>query len=373
MAGSVRKRTWTTSKGERKTAWQLDYFDQNRKRHTEQYRTRREADAELLKIRGEVADGTHVPKGDSMTVAAAADFWLNRREAINLRSSSLRTYRGYIKQIVKRIGAVKLALLSESRIDEFADNLVRELGAKRGKAVLNGLKMILEAARAKKRVAYNAAAPVKIVAPKKAPIAVGVDVPTKTEVAAIIAAATGPNRPRLITLLFSGMRTEELRALTWEDIDLARGMVRIRQAAQQNGTIGPTKSAAGYREIPLPPIAINTLRKWKLKSRPGSVLVFPGRGTAPLDHGGIQQGFGRVQRAAGVVDEKGEAKYSLHALRHFYASWHIERGTQPKRLQQLMGHASIRMTYDTYGHWLGAGEDEHEKLAIDAAALLAGS
>ena len=89
---------------------------------------------------------------------------------------------------------------------------------------------------------------------------------------------------------------------------------------------------------------------------------------------------------AGVVLEVGrnddgtpilKAKYSgMHALRHFYASWLINRkedgglGLPPKMVQERLGHASIVMTMDVYGHLFPRGDDADE-LAAAGAALLA--
>jgi len=53
----------------------------------------------------------------------------------------------------------------------------------------------------------------------------------------------------------------------------------------------------------------------------------------------------------------------LHALRHFFASWAIEQGFTPKRLQALLGHSSIQMTFDRYGHLFPSLEDDHAKFA----------
>jgi integrase len=89
-----------------------------------------------------------------------------------------------------------------------------------------------------------------------------------------------------------------------------------------------------------------------------------------LNHTSLQRCFDEVQQTAGIIDVAGKSKYGLHALRHFFASWRIERGTESKRLQQLMGYGSIKMTYDTYGHWIGEVADEHARLADDEAAVL---
>ena len=104
MAGTVRKRTWTTRKGETKAAWQAVYFDQNRKRHARQFTTRPAADTWLTRTNGDVAAGIHTPDANSITVKEAAQLWLTRRESKRLERGSLRTYHGYVTHIVPLIG-----------------------------------------------------------------------------------------------------------------------------------------------------------------------------------------------------------------------------------------------------------------------------
>jgi integrase len=107
--------------------------------------------------------------------------------------------------------------------------------------------------------------------------------------------------------------------------------------------IGSPKSKAGHRTVPLPPQVAQALREWKLKCPKGTGLVFPAvSGTAVALHNNTVRAFTAAVRAAGVVDEDGEPKYSgLHALRHFFASWCInpkERGglgLPAKVVQQL--------------------------------------
>ena len=60
-----------------------------------------------------------------------------------------------------------------------------------------------------------------------------------------------------------------------------------------------------------------------------------------------------------------------YALRHFFASWAISEGFNPKRLQGLLGHSSIQMTMDVYAHWLPNLEDDHAKFAAGEAAITA--
>ena len=99
---------------------------------------------------------------------------------------------------------------------------------------------------------------------------------------------------------------------------------------------------------------------------------------------------GRTQIDAGVTVETGEtgekdrkgapkleAKYSLHKFRHFYASWLINRkedgglGLPPKMVQERLGHSSINITMDLYGHLFPVDLNHHAELAAAEAALFA--
>src|SRR5262245_33453404 len=130
MAGTIRKRTWVTRKGEEKTAWQADYFDQNRKRHKRQFTTKRAATDWLANTQVEVKAGVHTPDADSVTVAYACDIWLSGRDGQRLERGSLRTYRGYVEHIVPLIGKVKLSRLTAPMVHAFVDALVKQVSWK---------------------------------------------------------------------------------------------------------------------------------------------------------------------------------------------------------------------------------------------------
>jgi integrase len=138
------------------------------------------------------------------------------------------------------------------------------------------------------------------------------------------------------------------------------------------------KSEAGERTVPFGKIVANTLKEHRLRSgySADTDLVFcTNRGTV-LEHSNmLKQSLHKTQVLAGMVDEKGEPKYTgIHALRHFYASWCINRvkdgglGLPPKNVQARLGHATIAMTLDTYGHLFRA--DDGEELDAAEMALL---
>ena len=141
------------------------------------------------------------------------------------------------------------------------------------------------------------------------------------------------------------------------------------------GTLGAPKSAAGRRDIPLAPIVVSTLREWKLAypydKAAGLVFCTHSHGNkgGVLNHGELWRVFRMVQKQIGVIDATGAPKYHCHALRHFFASLGIEAGFSPKRLQTLLGHASITMTYDVYGHLFPNPEDDHARFAAIERAV----
>jgi integrase len=223
---------------------------------------------------------------------------------------------------------------------------------------------------------------------QKGRIKVGVDIPARQEVKVIVEHVTGRWRPLILTAIFTGLRASELRGLRWEDVDLEACELHVRQRADRFNQIGRPKSEAGERTVPMPPLVVNTLREWKLACPKAELgLVFPnGRGKVESLANIINRGLIPAQIAAGVTADTGrtdevgkpvlQARYTgMHALRHFYASWCINRqadgglGLPPKVVQERLGHSSITMTMDVYGHLFPRGDDAEELTAAEKALL----
>jgi integrase len=240
--------------------------------------------------------------------------------------------------------------------------------------VLSSLKSILKEAQRQGQLAKDPARPVSIRVPKRGlmKIHAGQDFPSKDEVNAILAAATGRLRPLIVMAIFTGLRSSELRGLRWADLDLDTRIVRVRQRADAWGTMGSPKSEAGERTIPLSPMVVNALREWRLACpRSALDLVFATATGRPQPHSLIaNRGWYPLQRQTGIVDEQAKAKYGFHCLRHFFASWMIDAGTPMKRLQAMLGHSTMAMTSDTYGHLFPDPEGDQERMAAAEHALL---
>jgi integrase len=377
---SVRKRTWTTRSGEAKEAWIADYVDADGDRHIKTFDRKKDAEAWSQQVGVDVRAGTHTPAAKSITVAQAAADWLAYVRGEKRERATLAQYTSHARHINERIGKVKLAKLTTPSVNALRDDLLASLSRPLARKVLTSLKSILKEAQRRGNVAQNVALPVRIAVDRRGEgkLQYGVDIPTRQEIKQIIDAATGyggRHRPLLMMAIFTGLRASELRGLRWQDVDLARGELHVRQRADLYNTIGSPKSRAGARTVPLPPVVVNALRQWKIACpRSDLDLVFPTRSGQVLRHSHVQrQTFTRVLRAAGVVDAQGKPKYGVHSLRHFYASWCINRKADgglelpPKLVQARLGHASVSITFDVYGHLFPRGDDGSE---LDEASRL---
>jgi integrase len=374
---TVRKRYRNKGKpNEKFMGWQADYIDQHGKRHAKLFKLEREAKAHLAKVVPEVQAGIHTPSRQSINIAAAADLWLEHCETVEkLVSATITQYRNHVRHHIKpNIGDVKLSDLTAARVEKFKDDLLRASTSRAMVVkILVSTKAILKEAMRQGRVAQNVAIGVK---PPKAKsgdrpkLKIGRDIPTKDEMRDVLRTADGSRwHAVLSTAALVGLRSSELRGLMWSDVDLKQGTVHVQRRADENNQMGPPKSEAGDRVIQVSSLLVNILKQWKLACPKGELdLCFPtGIGTVESHANIVNRGWYRFQRELSIVGADGRPKYGLHAARHFFASCMIEAGHLPKRLQEMMGHASLQMTYDRYGHLFPAGDGERAKMesAVD--------
>jgi integrase len=312
-------------------------------------------------------------------VSEAVERWIADCEANGLERGTLVQRRQHLNlHIAPFIGSVKLSSLTTPRVHQFVTELRqadRSLAMRR--KVLTNLKTALSFAQGQGLVAQNVARGVRVrgdARSKPAKLKAGVDFPTKEEIRILLDNAPERWRTFFVVAIFTGLRASELRGLRWADIDLGAGKLTVSQRADAWFQIGPPKSAAGKRDVPLVPMAINALRQWKLACPVGELgLAFPN------DTGNIE-GLPNIQRRVwdplqvkcGLVDEEGVARYRFHSLRHALASLFIAHlGWTPKRLQEVLGHASITMTFDRYGHLFADPESDREAMRKLEAAIVA--
>jgi integrase len=374
-----------TAKGEVKEAWIADYVDGKGIRRAKAFDRRKDADSYHATVKVEVKQGIHTPDSASLTIAEAGEAWIRTAEANNLKRATITNYKQHLRlHIVPHIGRRKLSQLSAPAVRDFEDQLrVAGRSAAMVRKVRTSLSMLLTDAQERGYVNRNVAKELRRSKERKAErrikgrLKVGIDIPTPAEIRTVLPNLQGRWRPLLLTAIFCGLRASELRGLRWQDIDFDKRELHVRQRADRHNQIGRPKSEAGERTVPIPAPVLNALREWKFASpRSDLGLVFCNRkGKVHTLTSIVDRGLKPAMVAAGLVDENGKAKYSgLHSLRHFYASWCINRKADgglelpAKVVQERLGHSTIILTMDTYSH-LFPRTDDREELSTAAAHL----
>lgn len=163
----------------------------------------------------------------------------------------------------------------------------------------------------------------------------------------------GVYRTLFLTALKTGMRLGELLALTWADVDLSETVIRVRRS-YTDGSIGPTKSGE-RRSVDLTEELVELLGEWwgELGGPDDDRLVFPGpTKSGYLNVATVARELYEAMSAAEVprIGPTGE-KRTFHSFRHTSAKAALEHGLSITWLQRRLGHASITITIDRYGHW----------------------
>jgi integrase len=159
------------------------------------------------------------------------------------------------------------------------------------------------------------------------------------------------------TAFYAGLRRGELLALRWEDVNFAAGVIRVERAWDlKEGAIEP-KSRAGRRNVPIAAALREALIEHKLRSGRSQGLAFGRTAELPFEPVSVRARALSAWKAAELEP------IGLHEARHSFASLMIAAGVNGKALSSYLGHSSISITFDRYGHLMPGNEEE-------AAALL---
>lgn len=174
-------------------------------------------------------------------------------------------------------------------------------------------------------------------------------------------------------VLQTGLRTGELVGLEWKHVDFEKRVLTIEQSMEYRykvgeWRIGPPKSKAGYRTIPLTDEAIRILKAQKEKNRKiehipeeWSEFIFLSRKGEPVKNSTYDTALFKI------CDKVGIKRFSMHVLRHTFATRCIEANMKPKTLQKLLGHSSIQITMNLYVHV--TEEEKQKEIELVAEAL----
>lgn len=160
---------------------------------------------------------------------------------------------------------------------------------------------------------------------------------------AVLEGLRDPHRTLVGVLMYSGARLGEVQALRWNDIDFQKNCVHIRRNYTPESGFTTLKTKAARRQVPMMPRLRRLLEDYGPGA--GEELLFPGEVAGqPLCRPPIRRHFERA------LNDVGLSGYTLHSLRHTFSSTLIDAGANPKALQVVLGHSSVQMTLGTYGH-----------------------
>lgn len=348
------------------------------------FRTRKDAQGFIES--GKAREQTHAAHTEIQTVEQATDRWLGicEKEGLNGREPvSTYTYKNYEYRagfIMAYEWPKPLHELTPPDIVAFRSWLLNgQMSRVLAGKVLSSLQSVMKEMAIRGVLPHNVASGISIRAESR--YQQPVVIPSKADVVALLSAADrladSKNqqiartwqryRPMLYLAADSGMRPQEYLALSTEAFR-DRGVFVDRAIEGSGASISVTKTPAGRRFIELSAETLSMVRHYAKNhaAKNDHDLVFPAaNGSWQCRRNWQRRGFNVACHEAGLtekVEKDGEVieqpKFRPYDLRHFFASILIEKGTNLKKIQSLMGHTNIETTLNVYGHLLNDDEDD---------------
>jgi integrase len=292
------------------------------------------------------------------TLNEAAELWLSgakeglirTRSGDRYKPSALRSYEGaLLTKALPELGQLRLSSVTRNSIQDLVDRLVAEGFAPSSvRNTVLPLRAIYRRAMSRSEVAENPTLGLLLPAVRTRRERVA----RPQEASALIEALAATDRALWATALYAGLRRGELQALEWEQVDLAEGLIRVERSWDPvAGPIEP-KSNAGRRRVPISGALRRHLLAHRLRQGRSHGLVFGS------ERGGTFDPPSAMARAKAAWAKARLSAIALHECRHTYASFMIAAGVNAKALSIYMGHASITITLDRYGHLMPGAESE---------------
>lgn len=343
------------------------------------FRTKREADQALRQVVSSVEGGSHVaPSRQNL-----ADYLTTWGEALDVKEKTAHDYRWLMSRyVVPSLGAKALQDVRPTDLTALYARLVtsggkngRPLSPNTARSVHRVLSKALADATQDGLIPTNPAERAR--QPRRETREVGkVMAWTREQAAAFLSAHQEDRMVGLYTVaLHVGLRRGELLALTWEDVDLEAGTITVRRNLTMAGTrlvFSTPKTANSVRTLRVGPATVIALREQRKRQAAerlqfagayqGQGLVFAQEDGQPVRPDGVSKRFSRLVKATDLPT------ISFHGLRHTAATAGLAAGVPIHVVSKRLGHASISITLDVYGHLL---QDEDEAAAARLDAYLA--
>lgn len=322
--------------------------------------TRAEVIEKLAELRGKIKANNLKPSSD-IKLGQFIDKWLRdfKRPTV-----SPRTYEWYMnvnKSISEGIKAIPLQEVNNYQIQNMLNTMKNmEYSVRSVKAAYDLLNQVCKAAIEFNLISENPMAKVKVARKetKKKQKALGVDDRIKV-LEAMEKSKT--YKPIVYTMMGMGLRIGETLALRWNDINFRDKTISINKAAKSTPEINEagditgrsmkisnTKTVCSIRTLPVPEVVIDILKEWRKEymKKPDTYqldnLVFPNKDGTLRSYSGFRRQYERF------LLEHGCCKVTFHQFRHTFATMMLERGVNPRVVQEFLGHKDISTTLGIY-------------------------
>jgi integrase len=314
----------------------------------------------------------------STTLTKAAEEWLAGAKDGTITNSSREVYKPSVirsyeyllrSRVLPELGGAKLGDITRHDLQAFADRLLASgLRPSTVKNHLMPVRVILRRAVRLGHVSINPTTDLDL--PANADRIRRIASPS--EALELLGALSERDRPLWATAIYAGLRCGEIAALKWEDVDLANGVIHVRNGWDERSGLIATKNRR-RRKVPLLAVLRDYLDHLKVTSGRETGYVFGSTSTRPFTSSAVRRRTARAWVVANAVRAEHDRALlepiTLHEGRHTYASVAIAAGVNAKALSTYMGHSSIEITFDVYGHLMPGSEDEAATLIDDYLAL----
>jgi integrase len=343
----------------RRGRWIIDFYDQDGKRrwHTmPKGSTKKDANIKKGTLEKKVQQGAFTPPKDLPLFVEVADNWLASKEP-NIRHNTYEQYKGHLENHLKPyFRRAQIHQLGFEAIEKFKnDSLKKGTTPPTLHKILVNLGAILAYAVKMRYIDFNPAAEVEKPKISSSHEVKEIVVLHPEEIQRLLTNA-GDLKSRVLFMaaVLTGMRQGELLGLKWGDIDWKNRQIHVRRTFNHRRFYKP-KTKASRRRVDLAPHLVAALKEWKLASyfKAENDLVFP-------DSEGKAQNHTMMLRHSfqPTLERAGLPRMRFHDLRHTYASMLIKQGENIKYIQAQLGHSSINMTMDVYGHLMDTVNQE---------------
>ena len=326
-------------------------------RKTVSAKTKAEAIAKLKVVSRQIDDGLPLPDA-AMTFAGLVDRWQDEVLRHQVAPSTADNYKSIVDHhVLPTLGRAKVAKLAAVDIDHL---LSAKLDAGLSVSTVRRIRAVISQAL-DQGVRWGVVTR-NVAALTRGPRQVRREGRTLTpdQARRLLDSLRGNRSEALYTLMLStGLRRGEALGLRWSDVDLDGGVLLVqRQLTRQGGRLATsdTKTARSRRAVNLPAPVVEVLRTHRARQASerlklgeawrDSGHVFTTSLGTPIDPRNVYRDFQAVCERAGI------GRWHPHELRHSAASLMLAQGVKLQVVSEVLGHSSIRMTADVYGHVL---------------------